>query len=173
MINDFESGEVNFESPSGIPQNWYPGGLLVEFGFAPREAEPGGESSGLAFVVHGVGTSGMSGVRFNGCYAVPDARGIRFSVRLEANTNRLGVRADTAANARSDVGGRCDDCLQNYVHLALAPGWQEIELLFDQFDGGTHPFDPNDQIGFNFQWASLDEDPVAWELWVDDVSYVF
>lgn len=175
LINDFENGEVNFESPNGIPQNWHPGGVLGEereFGVVPRELADG-SSDGLAFRVHGFGTAGTAGVRFWDCYAVPHARGIRLSVRLDANTDRLTVRADTSANAPIGVGGRCDGCLQNYARLTLESGWQEITILFEEFGGGTHPFDPTDQIGFSFQWSSLDQDPIDWELWLDDVNYVF
>lgn len=56
---------------------------------------------------------------------------------------------------------------------ALAKRAKKVPRALRHGNGGTHPFDPNDQIGFSFQWASLDEGPVAWELWVDDVSYVF
>ncbi len=181
LINDFENGEVNVESPSGIPQTWYPGGVITEereFGILPLADPREGTSSELGASLRGVGTGGMIGVTFWGCYALPAAKGIRFSVRVDTEGGqveplRMVVRGDTLANSPPHAGGSCADCMQNYTTVDLEAGWQEIEVSFDEFTGGTYPYDPEDQRGFSFQWHAPYMVPVAWELWVDDVSYVF
>jgi hypothetical protein len=70
-------------------------------------------------------------------------------------------------------GGTCDDCFHNIASVMLVSGWQEVEIPFERFTGGTYRFDANDQLGFSFQWSSGDQVPSPYELWIDDVTYVF
>jgi hypothetical protein len=175
LVNDFENGNHNFTSPSGIPQNWYQSTIVGEdwtlVFAAPNPPRPS-SSSTLAIKLQGLGTHGAIGVLYNGCYAVPLARGIRFFVQAPSSPSPLVVRADTRATSPVKSGGTCDDCSHNIALVTLVSGWQEVEVPFERFTGGTYQFDANDQLGFSFQWSAGDQGPIPYELWIDDVTYV-
>lgn len=176
LINDFENGDVNFTSPSRIPQNWYSSRVVGEESmlvFEPPDSPRPGSSSSLAIKLQGLGTYGGIGVGYHGCFSVTPTRAIRFFVQATSSPSPLVVRADTRATSRVESGGTCDDCFANIATVMLVSGWQEVEIPFERFTGGTYPFDANDQFGFSFQWSSGARVPIAYELWIDDVTYVF
>lgn len=176
LVNDFENGELNFTSPSGIPQNWYQSTIVGEKWTLvferPNPPRPSSSSS-LAIKLQGLGTHAAIGVLYHGCYSVPLARGIRFFVQAPSSPSPLIVRADTQATSPVKSGGTCDGCSHNIALVALAAGWQEVQIPFERFTGGTYPFNANDQLGFSFQWSAGDQGPTPYELWIDDVTYMF
>lgn len=176
LIDDFESGMVDSVSPGGIEHGWYQGryeGEEQTFGIAKVDPPRPGSASQLAFATRGVGRYAMIGVSYVGCFAVPEARGIRFFVLLNVEGVKFEVRGDTGANFPVASGGRCEGCLSNWATAPLRTGWQEIEIPFERFVGGTHPYDPNDQLGFTFQWTitSPMRPSEPYEFMIDDLSY--
>lgn len=176
LVNDFENGNVKFTSPSGIPQNWYSSTIVGEewkLGFEPPKPPRPSSSSMLAIKLEGFGSSAAIGVLFQGCFSIAPARAIRFYIYATSTAVPLVVRADTRATSRVASGGACDQCSANIATVPLGSGWQEVEIPFDRFAGGSFPFEASDQLGFSFQWSTGDRVAIPYELWIDDVTYTF